>query len=92
MADPKDEILPLEEVAAYLKAGKRTGTDLLGKLPYPPSSSEARGDFAARNWIAELRPALKRTRSKGNANAAPPHFQRFHTIHRKTPCLDLLTY
>lgn len=24
MADPKDEILTLEEVAAYLKAGKRT--------------------------------------------------------------------
>jgi len=35
MADPEDEILTLDEVAAYLKAGKRTVYRLAaeGKLP-----------------------------------------------------------
>lgn len=55
MADPEGEILTLEEVAAYLKAGKRTVYRLAaeGKLPAFKLGGTwrfRRGDLE--NWIA----------------------------------------
>lgn len=55
MADPEGEILTLEEVAAYLKAGKRTVYRLAAEGKFPAFKLGGtwrfrRGDLE--NWIA----------------------------------------
>lgn len=54
MNQPDSEILTLDEVAAYLKAGKKTVYRLAQQGGYRDSSWAAPGGFVAANWIAGL--------------------------------------
>ncbi len=52
MADPEGEILTLDEVAAYLKAGKRTVYRLAAAKKIPALKSAGHGDFRVQTSTA----------------------------------------
>jgi len=54
MNQPDSEILTLDEVAVYLKAGKKTVYGLPSRARYRDSSWAAPGGFVAANWTAGL--------------------------------------
>lgn len=54
MNQPDSEILTLDEVAVYLKAGKKTVYRLAQQGRYRDSSWAAPGGFVAASWIAGL--------------------------------------
>lgn len=54
MNQPEDEILTLDEVAVYFKAGKKTVYRLAQQGRYRDSSWAAPGGFVARSWTAGL--------------------------------------
>lgn len=54
MNQPDSEILTLDEVAIYLKAGKKTVYRLAQQGRYRGSSWAAPGGFVAASWIAGL--------------------------------------
>lgn len=56
MAEPEGEILTLDEVAAYLKAGKRTVYRLAAEGKLPLSSWAVRGASVAAIWTSGLPP------------------------------------
>lgn len=70
MSDPGDALPTLDEVAAYLKAGKRTVYRLAQKVRFRRSSSNARGAFAAPNRIAGL-PKASTRRSRRRSERGP---------------------
>ena len=53
MTDLKGAILTLDEVAAYLKAGKRTVYRFAQKVEIPAFKLGVHGAFAVQSWIAE---------------------------------------
>ncbi len=69
MANLREEILTLEEVAVYLKAGKRTVYRLVQQGDIPAFKLGGRGDFVVTNWIVGLQPVLQKPQSNRSVNA-----------------------
>ncbi|WP_456077585.1 helix-turn-helix domain-containing protein [Herbaspirillum camelliae] len=56
MADPEGEILTLDEVAAYLKAGKRTVYRLAAEGKLPAFKLGGHGASVVATWMSGLPP------------------------------------
>ena len=96
MTEVESEILTLEEVAAYLKAGKRTVYRLAQKGEIPAFKLGEPGAFAARSWIGGS-PKASARRSRRQSERAPnqqPNHIRERTKGRiagvPVPIIDLL--
>ena len=61
MNEPSDEILTIDEVAAYLRLGDERFIALQPTAKFRPSSWAARGASDARSWIVGLQAGLTRT-------------------------------